>query len=69
MNIAKYIGDTNGDWKRIQSLLPYGWREKAKELGAVKRLRNFKDSDTLLRILLIHFIDGCSLVRQQCEPD
>lgn len=49
------------DWETLISFLPEGWREKAKELGAIKRLRNFKDSESLLRTLLIHFIDGCSL--------
>lgn len=49
------------DWEVLISFLPVGWREKAKELGAITRLRNFKDSDSLLRTLLIHFVDGCSL--------
>lgn len=54
--------DTNReDWETLISFLPEGWREKAKELGALRRLRNFKDSESLLRVLLIHFIDGCSL--------
>lgn len=49
------------DWEVLTNFLPLGWREKAKELGAITRQRNFKDSDSLLRTLLIHFIDGCSL--------
>lgn len=49
------------DWETLISFLPMGWQEKAKELGALKRQRNFKSSESLLRTLLIHFIDGCSL--------
>lgn len=49
------------DREVLASFLPAGWREKAKELGSLTRLRNFKDSDSLLRTLLIHFVDGCSL--------
>lgn len=49
------------DWEVLTSFLPIGWRDKAKELGAITRQRNFKDSDSLLRTLLIHFVDGCSL--------
>ena len=37
------------DWEVLISFFPMGWREKAKELGAITRLRNFKDSDSLLR--------------------
>jgi hypothetical protein len=51
----------NEDWETLVSFFPEGWKEKAKESGALKRLRNFKNSESLLRILLIHFIDGCSL--------
>ena len=49
------------DWEVLKSFLPKGWKEKAKELGAITRLRNFKDSDSLLRTLLIYFVEGCSL--------
>jgi hypothetical protein len=48
------------DWATITDLLPGGWREKAKECGAVQRFRCFKDEDDLLRALLIHLVEGCS---------
>ncbi len=35
--------------------------EKARELGALRRSRGFPDAETLLRTLLIHLGDGCSL--------
>lgn len=54
-------GLTKEDWELLRSFLPEGWSSKAKELGAITRLRNFKDSDSLLRTLLIYFVDGCSL--------
>lgn len=49
-------------WPLIESLLPAGWREQAKALGALRRARQIRDAGTLLRVLLIHLADGCSLV-------
>lgn len=49
------------DWSVIERMLPPGWREKARELGALKRRRGFVDAAALLRVLLIHLVDGCSL--------
>jgi Transposase DDE domain len=49
------------DWGVVERMLPPGWREKAKELGALKRRRGFADATVLLRVLLIHLVDGCSL--------
>lgn len=49
------------DWDLVMRLLPDGWREKARELGAMRRARGFADSEQLLRTLLIHLVDGCSL--------
>lgn len=49
------------DWRVIERMLPTGWEAKAKELGALRRCRGFGDASTLLRVLLIHLVDGCSL--------
>lgn len=49
------------DWHVVQSLLPEGWQAKARELGAMQRGRGFADPDMLLRVLLIHLGQGCSL--------
>lgn len=49
-------------WPLVESLLPAGWREQAKTLGALRRARQIRDAATLLRVLLIHLADGCSLV-------
>jgi hypothetical protein len=52
----------DGDWPVVVSMLPPGWQDKAVELGAVRRqLRGFNDVGTLLRVLLIHLADGCSM--------
>ena len=40
--------------------LPSGWEEKAKQLGALKRIRNFTP-EKLLRVLFIHLARGSSL--------
>jgi hypothetical protein len=55
------LGDTEDDWPIVQRVLPAGWQAKAKELGALRRCRGFEDAATLLRVLLIHLADGCSL--------
>lgn len=49
------------DWKVLTRFLPEGWREKARETGALVRRREFDSPDTLLRILLIHLAEGVSL--------
>jgi hypothetical protein len=49
------------DWDVLASFFPDGWKEKAKELGALLRCRKFLDAESLLRTLLIHLAEGCSL--------
>jgi hypothetical protein len=49
------------DWEVLTNFFPDGWKEKAKELGALLRCRKFSDAEPLLRTLLIHLAEGCSL--------
>lgn len=49
------------DWAVVMAMLPAQWEAKAVELGAVRRLRGFDSIASLLRVLLIHLADGCSL--------
>jgi len=49
------------DWEYLLTFLPREWRQKAKTLGALLRCRKFVDAESLLRTLLIHLADGCSL--------
>lgn len=49
------------DWVVIESLLPPGWEEAARQTGALRRERGFDGPGTLLRVLLIHLVEGCSL--------
>ena len=49
------------DWEVLKSFLPAGWQEQAKALGAFQRARKIKDAEGLLRLLLIHVADDCSL--------
>lgn len=51
----------NDDFAYVLGFLPPGWRDKARELGALRRCRNVPDAETLLRVLLIHLAEGCSL--------
>lgn len=49
------------DWRIIESLLPLGWSDKARELGAFRRARGFATPRALLQTLLIHLAEGCGL--------
>jgi hypothetical protein len=49
------------DWPYLVTFFPNGWQQKAKELGALLRCRKFPDAESLIRTLLIHLADGCSL--------
>lgn len=49
------------DWSVVTRMLPVDWENKAKELGAVRRLRGFASVQAVLRVMLIHLADGCSL--------
>jgi len=49
------------DFDYLLSFMPQGWQGKAKELGALSRCRKIPDAETLLRVLLIHLAEGCSL--------
>jgi hypothetical protein len=52
----------NENWQCLQRFLPAGWEEKARELGAWRRTpRSIDSTECLLRLLLIHLADGCSL--------
>lgn len=55
-------GNLDRDWEVVMRILPPHWQAKAVELGAVRRqLRSFADVASVLRVLLIHLADGCSL--------
>jgi hypothetical protein len=61
MSAAELAG-FGDDWGVVTGMLPRGWEGKALELGAVRReLRGFENVSSLLRVLLIHLADGCSL--------
>lgn len=49
------------DWQVVCRFLPAGWEEAAREQGALRRARGIRDASTLLRVLLVHLADGCSL--------
>lgn len=57
------------DWEVIERVLPNGWQEAARHTGALRRTRGFKDAATLLRVLLIHLVDGCSLRETAVRAD
>ena len=53
--------ELQGEWDLLASFLPEGWREAAREQGALRRAREVKDPETLLRLVLLHAGTGLSL--------
>ena len=49
------------DWEVVCRVLPEGWEQAARAEGALRRARGIPDAATLLRVLLVHLADGCSL--------
>jgi hypothetical protein len=49
------------EWAVLAGLLPEGWRELARETGAIRRARGITDPEVLLRVLLLHVASGLSL--------
>ena len=50
------------EWCVLASLLPEGWRELARDTGAMRRTRGaIANPDTLLQLLLMHVATGLSL--------
>ena len=60
-DIEQAIVEDLEDWELLMRFLPDGWRDKARELGAFRRAREFADEGQLLRTLLIHLAGGSSL--------
>lgn len=57
------------DWEVVERVLPDGWQDAARHTGALRRRRNFKGAATLLRVLMIHLVDGCSLRETAVRAD
>lgn len=53
--------DVQSDFEYLASFLPEAWEDKAKELGALRRCRKVPNARVLLRVLLMHLAEGCSL--------
>lgn len=49
------------DWELVQALLPPGWQEQARTLGAFRRARAIPDAATLMRLMMTHLVHGCAL--------
>lgn len=49
------------NWAVLRSFLPAGWEAMARGSGALRRARDFRDAESLLRVLLLHVGEGCSL--------
>jgi hypothetical protein len=52
---------TDEDWELLKTFLPAQWRTLAHQSGALKGLRQDKNEENLLRVLLLHLGCGFSL--------
>ncbi|TXT53179.1 MAG: transposase [Promethearchaeota archaeon] len=57
MEYSKYLND----WQLLMQFFPEDWEEMAYKLGAISRSRKIKSPADLMRVLLIHLTDNCSL--------
>lgn len=48
-------------WAVVERFLPENWQQQAYALGALRRRRGVRDAGSLLRCLLLHLAEGCSL--------
>jgi len=55
------MGREKDSFKQLLRLLPKGWEEKAKELGALQRAREIKTPEELLRLILLYLTEGQSM--------
>jgi len=46
--------------EKIVELMPKGWEEKARETGAIKRSRQIKNAEDLLKVNLMYLTRGGS---------
>lgn len=51
----------NDEWRVIETLLPAGWKEAAREQKAFQRARYMTEPAALLRLLLFHAVNDCGL--------
>jgi Transposase DDE domain len=49
------------DWEVLRRFLPDGWEEQAWLCGAMRRARYITSPEIVLRILMLHLANGCSL--------
>jgi len=54
------MGREKERFKQLLRLLPEGWEEKARELGAFERAREIKTPEELLRLILLYLTEGRS---------
>ena len=48
-------------WEVLQQFLPSRWEDQARRSGALRRTRGVEDAAALLRVLMMHLAQGCSL--------
>jgi len=54
------MGRDKKRFEQLLKLLPDGWEEKAKELGALRRTRKIKTPEELLRMIFLYLTEGKS---------
>lgn len=52
---------SSDEWNIVERLLPAGWQDKARELGAFRRVRYTQSPSALLRLILFHAVNDGGL--------
>lgn len=53
------------EFRKITELLPAGWEEAAKEMGAFSRSRKIKNPEELFRLNLLYLTNGGHSAKHQ----
>jgi hypothetical protein len=54
------MGEDNYTFEDLAAIMPEGWRAKAKELGALRRAREIKTPEDLLKLIFLYLTEGKS---------
>jgi hypothetical protein len=54
------MGEGKDQFASVMSFMPKGWEGKAKELGALRRARQVKTAEDLLKLILLYLTEGKS---------
>jgi hypothetical protein len=52
------MGEEKDQFESLMVFMPEGWEEEAKALGALRRARQVKTAEDLLKLILLYLTEG-----------